>query len=92
MPSVLPVLTSAVPDVIPAAIVLMFYPSALIFAVNTCNSTSSSSLVGAGGAVGGTYAASSASLAASSSAVNGIGPSAVMWCLDIIFPYELARP
>jgi hypothetical protein len=28
--------------------------------------------------VGGTYAASSASLAASSSAVNGIGPSAVM--------------
>ena len=62
------------------------YPSALIFAVNACNSVSNCSLVGAGGDTSGTYAASSASLAASSSAVNGTEPSAVMWCLDIMFP------
>ena len=39
---------------------------------------SSCSLVGAGGAVGGTYAASIASHSASSSGVNGTGPFEVM--------------
>jgi hypothetical protein len=42
--------------------------------------------------VGGTYAASIASHSTSSAAVKGTGPSAVMWCLDMVFPYELAMP
>ena len=77
-----PLETRAVPLVVPADIELMFYPSALIFAVNACNSASSCSFVDAGAGVElaccANTAASCASLSASSSAVNGIGPSAVM--------------
>ena len=87
-----PLETSAEPDVVPAEIELMFYPSALIFVVRAASSAISCSLVGAAGAVGGTYAASIASHSASSSAVNGILPCAVAWCLDMVCPYELARP
>jgi len=59
-------------------VAVIIYANASIFAVKAASSAMSCSFVGAGGSVGGTYAASSASLAASSSAVNGIGPSAVM--------------
>jgi len=62
----------------PRSCLSIFYDSAWILAVKAASSAMSSSLVGAGNSVRGTYAASSASLAASSSAVNGIGPSAVM--------------
>ena len=78
------------------SIVAMSYSSAWIFAVKAASSAMSCSLVGAGGGVGlacsAAHAASIASHSASSSAVNKIGPSAVMWCLDMMCPYELAMP
>ena len=82
----------AVGVLLPVMITGMSYSNAWIWAASALSCASNCSFVGAGGAVGGTYAASIASHSASSSAVNGIGPSAVMWCLGMMCPYELAKP